>query len=76
LFTHCLHPRRRIETPADVGRMRRRVQSRTISRKVVEILMSMYLERRMGKPAIMEAYLNNVYWSAPLGRPLLPPALH
>jgi hypothetical protein len=44
--------------------MWRWVQSRTISRKVVEILMSMYLERRMGKPAIMEAYLNNVYWSA------------
>ena len=37
-------------------------QSRTITRKVVEILMAVYLERRMGKPAIIEAYLNNVYW--------------
>jgi membrane peptidoglycan carboxypeptidase len=37
-------------------------QSRSISRKLVEMVMSVILERLMSKPQIIETYLNNVYW--------------
>ena len=38
------------------------LQSRTISRKVAEIMFSTVLERVLTKPQIIEAYLNKVYW--------------
>eukprot|EP00898_Chlorokybus_atmophyticus_P000982 jgi/Chlat1/1885/Chrsp145S08694 len=35
---------------------------RTISRKLVEVVLAIGLEQRMKKPQILEMYLNNVYW--------------
>lgn len=37
-------------------------QDRSISRKAVEMAMSLVLETKLSKPNLLEHYLNNVYW--------------
>ena len=36
--------------------------SRTLTRKAVELVLAMSIETKMNKRAILEAYLNSVYW--------------
>ena len=46
-------------------------QKRTVRRKVVEVLLAVALDMRVGKDEILEAYLNDVYLGHVNGRPVL-----